>query len=168
MGLRQILNRYPAATGIAAVVLVVLLIGVRLISSRKISATPPTLSYFSADDGKTFFADDINQVAPFQRDGHEVDAACVFECNGKRFVGYLERAVSPEAAAYIRDARHDMLATATTQPQWIPDSDVVNKITRKLEIKKPGDSRWVKELSSEAPGVMTVSCADGTAVQVGP
>jgi hypothetical protein len=168
MGIRQILNQHPRTIMVTVTVLLLLLIGLRLYSQRTAQPVPATLSYFSTDDGKTFFADDINLVAPFQREGHEVDAAHVYECNGRRFVGYIERAVSPEASAYIESARREMIATAATQPDWKPDGEIVEKINQRLEIKKPGDPKWVNSLGPGATDVMTVTCPDGVAVPVGP
>ena len=129
----------------------------------------PTLDYFSADDGKTFFADDNTLVAPFERNGQEVDAARVFSCGGNRFVGYLERAVSPDAKQFVEHARRRLFAEAAARPGGGPDGDVVNQIMQRLEIKKPGATRWVKELSPQAGTILNVTCPNGwPAAQVGP
>src|SRR3954470_798778 len=50
-------------------------------------------SWFTADDGKTWFADDLNKLPPFEKNGRTVSRVYLFSCDGGKtvFVGYLER-----------------------------------------------------------------------------
>jgi hypothetical protein len=101
-------------------------------------------SYYSNDDGKTFFAAASENVPPFDRDGKPAVQAYVFQCCGKKFVGFLDR--------YNAEA-HKL--------------KVSGKATRETEmygheLKKPGSSTWVKGHDLAVAGkVMDVQCPHG-------
>jgi hypothetical protein len=128
MGLREWLNKNQAVATIVVVVLVlaaVALAGYQYLSNRRgISTTLPD-AYFTVDDGKTYFAASTANIPPFDHEGKQAVRAYVFDCGGKRFVGYLER-YKPEA----RQAKLDKKATPATQIYG-------------RELKRPGDSTWV-------------------------
>ena len=162
LGLREILNRYTRASigGVCAVLLVTVVFGYSQMKPGKLSAPS---AYFSADDGKTFYADDSTIVAPFESHGQPVYGAQVFECaDGKRFVGYLERAVSPEAKKIVEEGRRAAAEAFVQHPTAGPGAELMNSIRAQLEIKKPGETKWVPANSPEADRIYAVKCADGS------
>lgn len=149
MGVREFVNEHRNATmGMVAALAVVSIgsIGLQLLHGRRgvLDKAPDT--YFSNDDGKTFFAATGDNVPPFDYEGHEADRAYVFTCGGKKFVGYLER--------YNAEAHKTILATKHTTPG-------LQAYGR--ELKRPGDAKWTKSGDVNAAGAIAdVKCPDGT------
>ncbi len=84
----------------------------------------PTQAYYSVDDGQTFFADDINLVPPFEKDGKMAVRAHVFTCDGGKtpFVAYLER-YTPEAKGKI-EAMKEGADPAGMEEVWMTGIEV--------------------------------------------
>ena len=105
MGLREKMNENPRVTTgvtIGVVVVALMLIVWQLWPAPAIK--PLSQAYYSNDDGKSYFADDIELVAPFQKDGKEAVRAHVMMCGetGKPFVGWMEK-FTPEAKKKLED-----------------------------------------------------------------
>jgi hypothetical protein len=147
MGVRQWLNERPAVgmTVVGALVLIAI-VGIVVewrSNTQKFPSGPPDY-YFTVDDGKTYFAASSNNYPPFDYNGQTAVSAYVFECNGKRFVGYLER-YTPEAHAL-------MVAGKGT--------DETRRFGR--EVKRPGDKTWVPSTDRAAENrIENVSSPDG-------
>ena len=150
MGIRETMNRNPRITlGVitAVVAIAVGYVVVQVLASRRAFPTKSADDYFTVDDGKTFFVASSDKIPPFDYNGKEAVHAYVFQCDGKKFVGYMER--------YTRDARQSILAGKRT-PQ-------IERFGR--ELKRPGVAEWVKsgDLAVEAK-VADVRCPDGKGV----
>jgi|SRR3954470_6144982 hypothetical protein len=150
-GIRERLNERPAMTVGAITVLTIAALGFTvyqvIASHRRIPLKSPD-SYFSVDDGKTFFVASSDNIPPFDYKGKTAVHAYVFESNGKRFVGFLER--------YTPEARAKILAGQRTAE--------VERFGR--EIKRPGQNNWVKtgDLAAEAKVTMSIKSPDGSEV----
>jgi hypothetical protein len=147
MGLRDRLNQKGGViAGVAAAVIV--LAGVFMVHAMtKRSSYPDKLpnSFFSVDDGKTFFVANSVNIPPFDYNGKPAVHAYVYECNGKRFVGFLER--------YRPEARDKIVAQKYSSPEFE---------TYGRELKKPGDANWTKASDAAAVARITnVKCPDG-------
>src|SRR3954471_9854250 len=152
MGIRETINNNPrAATGvmIGVVVLAIGYVVVQVMASRKKFPDSSPDSYFSIDDGKTFFTANSDNVPPFEYNGKQAVHACVFQANGQRFVGYLER--------YTPEARAAILAGKRT-PQ-------IERFGR--ELKRPGDPIWVKsgDLATEPKITQNIHAPGGTTAE---
>ncbi len=115
-----------AAAGVAIVGLVLL-----LQFSGGGSNDPPDQSYYSTNDGRTFFAASRTLVPPFEHDGQVAYAAAVFECDRERFVGFLER--------YVPELREELVALEgrSLGPElnmWASRGGT--------EVKRPGGDVW--------------------------
>ncbi len=148
MGIREWSNQHPKVTFsvIGACVLVAIAsIVVEVRANHRGYPTSAPNSYFTVDDGKTFFVDSSDNYPPFDYKGQQAVHAYVFECSGKRFVGFLER---------YNDSVKQMLAAGK------PLTAEMVRFGR--ELKKPGDTVWVKsgDLAVEAK-VENVICPDG-------
>jgi len=147
MGIRQWLNEHPtSATWIFGAAVALALLGVvwQIAATRKTYPSRSPDSYFTADDGKTFFVASSDNIPPWDYKGRTAVRAFVFQCDGKKFVGYVER--------YTSDARNAILA-GKRSPQ-------VERFGR--ELKKPGDRDWVKsgDIAVEAKAT-DIRCPDG-------
>src|SRR5438552_9704577 len=112
MDIRQKLNEHRRTTiGVvgAVVVLVVGFIVMQVLANRKTFPTKHPNSYYTVDDGQNFFTANSETVAPFDYNGKAAVRAYVFECSGKRFVGYLER--------YNPEARRSLVELKESSPQ---------------------------------------------------
>ena len=162
MGIRETLNRNPAITTGGTLLIIVIAVGFIIYSSISGGAPkPPTQAYFSTDDGKTYFADDINKIAPFQKDGKEAVKAYVFSCdNGKNpFVAYLER-FTPEAKAQVEKFNEEMKKNPNQPPS---DPGMMGMLYQTgTEVKKPGGKTWVKMNDFQQFGQITmINCPNG-------
>ena len=140
MGIRQKINENPGITTAVTAAVIVIAIGIIIWQgcsggggSEVIAVS--TKAFFTIDDGKTLFVDDVNKIPPFMKDGKEAVRAHVFVCpGGKPFVGYLEK-YSPQdkkmmedamagkapPAAYAGYTGQAMVKKPNTPPQgWVP------------------------------------------------
>ena len=157
MGVRDWLGEHQRITLGFVTIVVVIAVGYGVYSvmgNRPAFQSKLPSLFYTIDDGKTFFVAGSENVPPFDYKGQPAVHAIVFECNGKRFVGYLER--------YTPAARKAILENRAT-----PQTEVAGR-----ELKKPGDTKWVKSNDFAAVARVTdVQCPDGqggTPEQVGP
>jgi hypothetical protein len=158
LGIRETLNKNPSITTGVTAGIVVLAIGVNVWqllprggSSAMGNGTPK--SFYSDDDGATYFADDATKIPPFDHNGKKAVRAQVFQCgNNPPFVGILQR--------YTADAKAKMEKARSGKPGDVVMEDF--EITG-LEIKKPktGDTGWIRQTDPKAGTVSRVTCPDG-------
>ncbi len=161
-GVRETLNRHPKVVLSAIGAIILATVGFTVQAQRPPGLNPPKYAYFTDDDGKTVFKDSATRVPTFDRGGKQAVAAYVFKgADGKLFVGYLERAISAGARDRIEQARAEIQKRAAQQAIPMPDSELMELISRNLEVKRPGDKAWVGQSDPRAGEVMVVSGADG-------
>jgi hypothetical protein len=106
--------------------------------------------WYTIDDGRTFFADDISKFVPFQHNGKPAYHCAVWTCDdGKtKFVSHLER-IPPEVKKML-DAAGPKKAMVLFDPST-------------LEVKAPltGDQGWVNIRTPQAEEIMKPKCPNG-------
>lgn len=139
MGIRETLNEHQGVTIGAAIGVTLLAIGFVVYSMNAGGASsqlihPPPQTWFTVDDGKTFFADDASKFPPFDEDGKTALGCAVYEVNGNRVVGHVFRYTE----AGKKRMEEAMRGPLTSEVSLVRDQAV--------ELKKPltGDSGWVK------------------------
>jgi len=148
VGIRESLNRNPAvATGLTVAVIVIALIFIIWQLKGSSGPKPVTKAFYTVDDGATWFVDDRNKPTPFLHEGKEAVRVYVYECNGNRFAGFLEK-MTPKAReraeAAAREGRNAILE----------DGDYL--------VKKPGRGEWVSSLDIHAAEkIFHVECPGG-------
>jgi hypothetical protein len=155
MGIREKLNKYPIL-GYSVIPIAAVAIVMAIRSSRSYLPSGINASYFSADDGKTFFSDDVKKIPPFDYHGSQAVRAHVFRgADGKLFVGYLEK-IDPEAAAAIRKVQD-------RKPGDPPlDPSLLGIVMAGHEYKRPGDTKWVNGMDRINVGkIKTIVGANG-------
>jgi hypothetical protein len=108
-------------------------------------------AWFSVDDGKTWFADDVSKVPPFVKDGKQAVRAYVYRSrDGKEFVSHLER--------YSTEGKRAVEARAADNSLYEPArlSDTA------IEIKKPGQGNWISNKDPRAAEIRRVLAPDRT------
>jgi hypothetical protein len=161
MGIRERLNKSKwmvLSITIAFVAIASVSVAYQLIGNRPHGTALD--AFYSDDDGHTWFTDSGSLLPPFDRNGKTVVQAYVYECNGKQFVGYLER-LTPRAIKLTHDLEE---AIKNARPGDPPPPNLGEMQTARrwgLEVKKPGDKDWVSANSSEGIRVEVVKCPDG-------
>lgn len=115
---------------------------------------PVPKSFYSDDDGKTWFLDAADKAPPFDHNGKEAFQAVVCRCgNGTPFVSYLI-SYDPEDKAAIE-------AAAPNNRIY-----VIASLSDKQLVKRPGGGSWVRltpQSSKEYKKISTPLCPDGSA-----
>ena len=149
MGLRDRLNDNPRiAVGVLGTVVLaaIVFIAMQVLASRRTIRSDLPDSFYTVDDGQSFFVANSANFPPFDHEGKPAVQAHVYECGGQRFVGYLER--------YTPEAHKAMIENRAT-----PQHQIYGR-----ELKKPGEKTWVKSGDDVAADrVMTVACPHGGA-----
>ena len=149
-GIREKINQHRRATAgivIGVVALLSSVIVMQVLAGRRAFPTSAPEAFFTVDDGQTFFTASSENVAPFDFKGKQAVRAYVFECAGKRFVGYVER--------YTTQAR----ATLINEKKSTPELQIHGR-----ELKKPGEATWVSSGDFAAIAKVTdIRCPDGRA-----
>lgn len=166
MGLRETLNKNPIIVYAAAAVLIGTA-GYFIFGQIKGGVGKATGAYYTSDDGKTWFEDDINKAVPYTVDGKETYRAYVFSCKGNKFVGFVEK-YTPEYKAIVEKANAVRAKLASEPAKQGPQMDppeiqqaVLGGINGRL-IKKPGDTKWYRQSEPGASNAADVKCPDGT------
>lgn len=118
-------------------------------------------SYYTIDDGKTFFVDDSNKIPPFKHEGKDAVRAHVFKCgDAAPFVGYLEM-YAPQDKKMMEDA-----LAGKAPPQ------AYTGYSGQAMVKRPGQPQWIALMPATTQfyaQVVQVTCPDGkTAERVYP
>ena len=153
MGLREALNRQKGiTTAVAALITVGAVIAVVKESGGE-HIGKLSKSFYSDDDGKTYFVDAADRLVPFDHNGTQAFGAYVYKCSdGSRHVGYLFRytdnalaklqSLMPQNGGDVAQQMADVRAAGT-------------------QVKRPGDPNWVSTNSKEATALMEIHCPDG-------
>ena len=127
--------------GVAAAVLIIGmgLLGYQFFGGRQtVSAPARSTAFFTSDDGKTFFKDDVNKMVPFDHNGKPAYRADVFQgADGKQFVGLIYR--------HTDSGRKEIEAYFATKPKD-PDGNARQIMERgRMQVKTvgSGDKGWM-------------------------
>jgi hypothetical protein len=157
MALRDAINQHPRAVAVAAVVLVVLMVGIGVAQHRGGTEAAPSASgsagaqaFFTSDDGKTWFPLPENRLSPTKTaDGKTAVKCYVWSCDGgkTKFVSHLERLRALERKDYPEQAE----VAARDIPPGV------------MEVKVPltGEQGWLSEGVPQARAMMTPKCPNG-------
>jgi hypothetical protein len=161
MGIRETLNQRPRlAAGLAAGLCA---IAVPLMIWANSSAVGRVANaYYSDDGGKTFFADDVDKIYPFDRNGKPAYRAYVYKCGGKEFVSYLAR--YPDSTK----AKLAELEKKSGDPEAA--GQIAQMRSTSIEVRKPGDEKWVALFSNAGQQIAShPPCPEGgTAMMASP
>lgn len=163
MGLQQIINQKPwlirALVGFVAAVAIATAIW-QVFGGRHRAENSYHRAFYSDDDGKTWFLDDVVKITPFDHNGRQAVRAAVFRCpNTGPFVAYLQK--------YSDQAKAKLDAALATGPS--SGGAGMLELMAPMDVKRPGDSNWISgsggtnAISSEYRKVTNPTCPDGSA-----
>ena len=158
MDIRQKMNENPVVGGAVAlgIVLVAIVIIIWYFHVPKDTTLPQTIAdkgFFSDDDGKTWYVDDLKNVPPYQHNGKTAYRAQLYMNidDDTKFVGYLqgyEKADKAKIEAAIAGGTPPSQALVEILPN----------------VKKPGSAAWAKPRNGgptlEYNKIITVMAAD--------
>lgn len=138
MSLRDKINQNPAIPAIGVIVALIVC-GYFVIGQFSSGGSTPGkwTSYYTIDDGKTWFPDSRKVFPVFQRDGKNAVQAFVYTCdnNTTSFVGYLLKTELIQMQGFAKTATY---------------------------VKRPGDAKWIdSESMAAAREIATVKCPSG-------
>jgi hypothetical protein len=112
-------------------------------------------TFYSDDDGETYFRDSLYKFAPFDHDGRTAVLAIIYEdAHNTKFVAYLER-YTPEALKKLQKTYADASATGTPTDVQQAVIDLIQSPQISIggtEVKLPGASgKWVPHGRMMAP-----------------
>jgi hypothetical protein len=157
MSLHQTVSQ-NSRTGAVAGVLLLIGIFVYMQMPRHGGVAERAQAFFTVDDGKTWFADSLAKIPPFEKDGKQAVGAHVYRCSdGTEFVNYLER--------YKPQAKQTLENLTNPDPNRKGPADlnaIRSAYTDGREVKRPGDANWVEaDNFREVAAVTAVKCANG-------
>ena len=155
MGLRETIDRHRGITiGIAVLAIVGTGVAMFVNGDSSSEASLTTRSFYTVDDGKTWFVDSADKTPPFDHDGKPAYRVRLFSVDGgkKPFAGYLER-YTPEAIKKIEAAKR-----GETEPKGRSVLSIVEELMISgTEIRKPGETIWIaRGDQQEVPKVLDV------------
>jgi hypothetical protein len=150
VGLRNQINQKPVIAGIVAVAVVAFVVA--MVFSQLRGNHPSTISgvqrYYTADDGKNWFADAWEKVPPFDHDGSPAVLCFVFKTStSPPFAGYLEE--------YTPQMHDELTGAVKARGAVVPDSGAL--------VKRPGDKTWVPLGSPAGRRIVNVASPKGSA-----
>ena len=112
-------------------------------------------AWYTSDNGKSWFVDDMSRLAPFENEGKLAYRCYLYSCDGgtTKFVAYLER-YTPEARQQLED-----LVNAKRPPQ---PGAIEQLMTDGVEISQPNTGHWIKATDPQAYSVRTPICPGGS------
>jgi len=161
VGIRESFGKKQSLTAVGAAVV---LIGsvIAIIVQARGTGNSGTVgdSYYTVDDGATFFVDSRLKNPPFDHEGKQAVRAHVFDCGGKRVVGYVER-YTPESLQALEEVKQ---SRGTGKPP--PNLQRLQTLgTTGTELKKPGaGQKWVVASDRAAAAMRVFRCPDGRVV----
>jgi hypothetical protein len=165
VGIRETLNKNQTLVTGATIGIIVLAIAL-IVWQLMPESTPHFVSksYYTNDDGKTWFEDNADKLVPYDKDGKTTVRANLFKCgeNGEKFIGYLEK-LDPNVKAKLEEFQANPANKGRVMPGQAESEDVGRLV------KRPGDRTWVPDNSAAAARVTTIKCKDGSyAIRVVP
>jgi hypothetical protein len=85
-------SRYGIGVAIALLAIAAVALGYQFLGARESGAGPvQTAAFYTEDNGKSFFKDDLFKASPFVHNGKQAYRCDVFDGGGKQFVGLVYR-----------------------------------------------------------------------------
>ena len=153
MGIRESINRNSKAVLLASAILIALMLCVAAFYAKAPATQTQygSRSWYTTDDGKSWFADEASKLVPFQHDGKPAYRCYVWTCDGGKtaFVSHLER------------IKAEMLTMLTRAGKT--KVDFLDMPPGSLQVKPPatGDANWVDVTDPRATAISTPRCPGG-------
>jgi hypothetical protein len=148
---RQIVDKNRAIATTVAIIATLFAIFFIIRESSGVGASSGLKAYYSSDDGKTWFKDEMTRTFPFDHDGQPAYRAFVFRCGETVFCGYLQS--MPEKVKEGIDA---------LPPNWQARFAAMQAASDSFMVKKPGDDKWVHPGKKHYNEIIKPVCPGGS------
>ena len=161
MGVRETLNenrQLGVGVGIGILVLGMVIVGYQLFGGGGTGIEVSDQAFYTDDNGKTFFKDDLYKAVPFDHNGKQAYRADVYQCpDGKQFVALMYR-----HNAVGRKAMEEHIAKGADDPHgaFLGGLEIQG-----MEVKPAGapDTAWKPNVGA---GERTIKCPTGEIAQL--
>lgn len=160
MSVRTVLNRHGRMVLVGVVALMGLCAWVTWSQAHPdIGRKPPTVGYFTLDDGKSWFVGNLNTLTTLDGQGSPSVRAHVYQCaDGTPAVGYLERYTQQWWDLHEK-YRDEPQPPPGTRPKWVDEFAALG--AGSLEVKRPGDAQWVSMADPASCDITSYTCKGG-------
>ena len=157
MAIRDLLKGRQAAVAALAAVMI-LGAGVAIFLQLRDDGSEGSGVYYTTDEGRTLFVDASTRLPPFDKGGKPAYRAHVFECGGKKVVGYLSRYTEEAKKALDEAVAHRGTGKAPPNVRQLAAIGITG-----IEIKRPGEPNWIPQGdAARATRIRVHRCPDGT------
>lgn len=157
MGIRESINGRPVVTLIVAIIMTGAALAYLFMPHGPRQAKLPGKSYYSDDDGKTWYIDSATNIPPYDHNGKQAVRAYLYKCaDGKPFVQRLEQ---------FDDAAKEAIELQIKQGAGALEAQLR---TIGVKLKRPGDANWlyvrkgVPEEVEAMRNMLNARCPDGS------
>ncbi len=154
MNLRELVQKNPAVMMVLAAAAIGISVFFVIRQASGVGASSGLKAYFSADDGKTWFKDELARPFPFDHDGQPAYRAQIFRCGGTTFCGCLESLPDKEREGI-----------EALPPNWQARYAAIQAAADAFLVKKPGDAKWVQKGRPQYEQIRKPACPDGSGGQ---
>ena len=140
LGIKERARAKPQAMMVAAVALIILAaiaITWTILSNRQ--PAPPTRSYYSIDDGKSWFADTVGKIVPFDHNGQPAVLCHVVSGPNGKVCDYLEKYSDAGQKALMK----------TADANGVPTQKLPEAMFGMTMVKRAGDAQWSSIATAE-------------------
>ncbi len=124
MGVREAINKNSVISAVAIAAVLIFAVVVIALELKTNKGEPPKYCYYTIDDGKTWFSDNLRRLPPFDHDGSPAVRCFVFQGPNGKFAGLLEK-LSDDVRAKLAQ-----------------NGDQIPPLGTPVMVKKPGESKW--------------------------
>jgi hypothetical protein len=159
-GLREKLNKNPWLAAVLAVVCLGILAAVTFWPKGDDDNWVPYTGkrFFTVDDGQSYFVADGINIPPFTHEGKTAFRVQVYTCeDGKPTVAFLER-YNEAALSRIRKMDGGTIKLPEKALEYLDQSGA-------REVKKPGETQWVRRGMPRYAEITMPTCPDGGPVK---
>ena len=151
MAIREFMNKHPERTKGAAIIVIILALGVSIWHTMGGTPANASKAYYTTDDGATTFVDDFFKAYPFDHGGKPAYRAYVYQtADGKQFVGYLERFTTAGIPAL-----QSLLSTPGNREQIRDQIQGLRSRYTELKAAKDSNAQWYRVGSHQADVVQS-------------
>lgn len=160
MGIRETINKRQRTTTVIVIVVLAAVIGLAVWNQTGPAGKRVAKAYYSDEAGANVFTDEVDRVYPFDHNGKPAYRAYVYTGNdGKQFVSYVAR--------YNDAAKAKLEALMPKKDDPAVAGDLAQARSSGIEVKKPGDAKWVPLLSAQGESIAShPTLADGRTAQM--
>ena len=154
MELRDVLHKNGAAITVVAAAVIAICVFSVMREASGVGDSSGLKTYFSDDDGKTWFKDELTRPFPFDHGGQPAYRAQIFRCGGTTFCGYLQSLPDKEREGI-----------EALPPNWQARYAAIQAASDLFLVKKPGDAEWVHKGQPQYEQIRKPACPDGSGGQ---